>query len=292
MNYDSPKEIKAVLEGLGIRLKKRWGQNFLVNRGARRKIISLIDPQKDDLVWEIGPGLGSLTHELLPLTGKLLCFELDRALLAYLQETFAEERNFILIPGDVIKTWKNAVDKYGMPERVVGNLPYSSASAIIGALVENNCLPPKMIFTVQRELAQRITAPVGNKNYSSFSILCQFAFSICSHGDLKPGSFFPVPEVTSTIIELKPRKDLSAPRDRPLFLALLKSLFVSRRKTIRNNLLAGWTATRYREDILLKALELSHIDPGIRGEELPVEAFIRLADNLQRLQPPAHRLTF
>lgn len=283
MNYDSPNEIKVVLEGLGIRLKKRWGQNFLINRGARRKILSLLNAQKNDLVWEIGVGLGSLTHELLPLTGKLLCFELDRGLLAYLQDTFAANENFILIPGDVLKTWKDTTDKYGIPERVVGNLPYSSASAIIAALVENNCLPSRMIFTVQKELAQRMTAPVGNKNYSSFSILCQFAFSICSHGDLKPGSFFPVPEVTSSIIELQPRKDISAPRDRGLFLALLKSLFVSRRKTIRNNLLAGWAATRYREDILLKALELSHIHPGIRGEELPVEAFIRLSDNLQSI---------
>lgn len=280
MNYDSPKEIKAVIESLDIRLKKRWGQNFLINRGARRKILSLLDAQKNDLVWEIGPGLGSLTHELLPQTGKLLCFELDRGLITYLQDTFTEKHNFVLIPGDVLKTWKNTADKYGMPERVVGNLPYSSASAIIAALVENNCLPPRMIFTVQKELAQRMTAPVGNKNYSSFSILCQFAFSICSHGDLKPGSFFPVPEVTSTIIELQPRKDLCAPRDRRLFLTLLKSLFVSRRKTIRNNLLSGWAATRYGEEIVLKALELSHIDPGIRGEELPVEAFIRLADNL------------
>jgi len=283
LNYDSPKEIKSVIEGLGIRLKKRWGQNFLVNRGARRKILSLLDPQINDLVWEIGPGLGSLTHELLPQSGKLLCFELDRALLAYLQKTFAANENFILIPGDVLKTWKNTIDKYGMPERVVGNLPYSSASAIIASLVENNCLPSRMIFTVQKELAQRMTAPVGNKNYSSFSILCQFAFSIYSRGDLKPGSFFPVPEVTSTIIELQPRKDLSLPKDRRLFLTLLKSLFVSRRKTIRNNLLSGWAATRYGEEIALKALELSRIDPGIRGEELPVEAFIRLADNLQRL---------
>jgi len=283
LNYDSPKEIKSILADLDIRLKKRWGQNFLINRGARRKIISLLDPQKDDLVWEIGAGLGSLTHELLPLTGKLLCFELDRGLLAYLQEIFAANENFILIPGDVLKTWKNTADKYGMPERVVGNLPYSSASAIIAALVENNYLPSRMIFTVQKELARRMTAPVGNKNYSSFSILCQFAFSMYSHGDLKPGSFFPVPEVTSTIIELQPRKDLALPRDRRLFLTLLRSLFVSRRKTIRNNLLSGWAATRYGEEILLKALELSHIDPGIRGEELPVEAFIRLADNLQCL---------
>jgi 16S rRNA (adenine1518-N6/adenine1519-N6)-dimethyltransferase len=283
LNYDSTKEIKSLLESLGIRLKKRWGQNFLINRGVRQKIISLLDPQLNDLIWEIGPGLGSLTNDLLILAGKLLCFELDRGLIAYLQNTFAGHENFILIPGDVLKTWKNTADKYGIPDRVVGNLPYSSASAIIAALAENNCLPPRMIFTVQKELARRMTAPVGNKNYSSFSILCQFAFSMRNHGDIKPGSFFPIPEVTSTIVELHPRKDLSAPRDRALFLALLKSLFVSRRKTIRNNLLSGWAATRYREDLLLKALKISDIDPGIRGEELPVEAFIKLADNIQEL---------
>jgi 16S rRNA (adenine1518-N6/adenine1519-N6)-dimethyltransferase len=292
--YDSPQKIRALLERLGIGLKKRWGQNFMINPGAREKIVGLLDPGPRDSVWEIGAGLGALTAGLLRRAGRLIAFEVDRGLARFLKETFAAEPGFILIEGDVLKTWPEAARRYGVPDRLVGNLPYRSASAILGDFAEAGFRPARLVVTVQRELARRIAARPGGKNYSSFSVLCQSAFRIREQGDLRPGSFYPPPEVVSTIVELEPRADLRQPRDRELFLALVRGLFVSRRKTLRNNLL-GWAAVAGgREPAvlppgmdtarLLEAARAAGIDPSIRGEQLAVEDFVRLADAIDALR--------
>ena len=171
----------------------------------------------------------------------------------------------------------------GIPDKVVGNLPYSSASALIGAFAENEFFPGKMIFTVQRELARRMTAHPGTKNYSSFSVLCQYAFYIRECFELKPGSFYPAPEVISTVIELKPEVGVEAPEDRELFLLLVRALFGSRRKTIKNNLTGSKLLKSYSKSLLLQAAELEGIEPGTRAEELPLEAFISLSNRITKI---------
>ncbi len=178
LNYNSPTEILRVLEQLGVRLQKRWGQSFLVNRGAREAIVSLVDPEAEDDVWEIGPGLGTLTALLLPKVRSVAAFEIDRGLVTYLRENFGNWNNFALVTGDVLKTWRSYLREHGTPNKIVGNLPYSCASALIAALAENRVLAEKLVFTVQRELAERMSAQPGNKNYSSFSVLCQTVYRI------------------------------------------------------------------------------------------------------------------
>jgi 16S rRNA (adenine1518-N6/adenine1519-N6)-dimethyltransferase len=134
-----------------------------------------------------------------------------------------------------------------------------------------------MVFTVQRELADRMGSPPGTKSYSSFSVLCQTCFRVTGRGDLQPGSFYPVPEVVSSIVEMKPRED--APEGSVLsFLSILvRGLFSSRRKTIRNNLGSAWLAPVVSREAGLAALEKEGIDAGARAEELPPAAFVRLA---------------
>jgi 16S rRNA (adenine1518-N6/adenine1519-N6)-dimethyltransferase len=285
LNYDSPAEIRAELERLGVRLKKRWGQNFLINRGARERIVSLLDPQPADTVWEIGAGLGGLTAELLPRVRRLLAFEVDRGLLHFLEGAFGDHSALTLVPGDVLASWKPALAQFGPPDRVVGNLPYSTASAILGSFAEQGLVAQRMVFTVQRELAERMRALAGSKHYSSFSLLCQHLYTISERMELKPGSFYPAPEVVSTVVELGPRPEVraQAAEERLFFLHLARALFRSRRKTLWNNLLAWGASNGVAAARLREALEAEEIDPRGRSEGLRLETLERLARRLRPL---------
>ncbi|MBN1834576.1 MAG: ribosomal RNA small subunit methyltransferase A [Spirochaetales bacterium] len=280
MNYDSPLEIRATLERLGLSPHKRWGQNFLVNPHARSRIVELLEAQPEDTVWEIGPGLGCLTVLLLPRVRCLVGFEVDWGLVRFLERELAPQGPLELVQGDVLKTWKRELDRRGGPQRLVGNLPYSSASALIADLAEAGLRPPRMVFTVQRELAQRMTAVPGEKAYSSFSVLVQVGYRVQSRMELNPGSFYPPPQVSSSVVVLSPQLAIRQPADRALFLRLVRALFVSRRKTLWNNLAAGGFAAGGRTELLRELLALEGIDPGLRSETLEPEQFVRLADRL------------
>ena len=280
MNYDSPVEIRAAVQSMGIRLQRRWGQNFLINPQARRRIVELLAPAATDTVWEIGPGLGNLTVLLLPRVRKLVAFEVDWGLVRFLERTFSGEQKLELVQGDAVRTWKRELDSRGEPQRIIGNLPYASASALIGALAEANLRPERMVFTVQRELARRMTAVPATKAYSSFSVLCQVAYRIESSLELRAGSFYPAPEVSSTVVVLEPQERIQPPRDRELCLRLVRGLFLSRRKTLWNNLLAAGLADGEQGPAVRLALAAEGIDPGSRGETLRPEQFVRLSDRL------------
>ena len=280
MNYNSPIEIRRVVEQLGLRLQKRWGQNFLVNQGARRQIVALVQPDAEETVWEIGPGLGTLTVLLLPQVRSLLAFEIDRGLIRYLSETFSERRNFRLVEGDVLKTWSSCYSQEDPPDKVVGNLPYSSASALIATLAENRVCPRRLVFMVQRELAQRMNASPGNKNYSSFSVLCQIVYHISQRMQLKPGSFYPPPEVHSSVVVLQPNPEVSEIPHWRFFLRFLRTVFRSRRKTMRNNLLAAGLFPPERIARLDQVFEDLGVDLGIRSERLSPQELLSFSQRL------------
>ncbi len=286
MNHDSPADIRAVLEGRGLALKKRWGQNFLVNRGARARIVDLLAVCPGEAVWEIGPGLGSMTELLLERGARLTAFEVDRGLCRYVDETFARKGSFLLVPGDFMDTWKPVRERAGAPQKVLGNLPYRSASLMIADLVEGELRPRVMIFTVQKELADRMTAQPGQKSFSSFTVLCRSCFFVEQRGELKPGSFYPVPEVASAIVELRP--DPAAPAGESLLMLsrLARGLFSSRRKTLRNNAMAFAAASAVSgfgtvpADAVLAALAAEGVDAGRRAEEVAPEVYVAVARSL------------
>jgi 16S rRNA (adenine1518-N6/adenine1519-N6)-dimethyltransferase len=280
LNYNSPSDIRRAVNQLGLRLQKRWGQNFLINQGARRKIVSLVEPGADQTIWEIGPGLGTLTVLLLPEVRSLLVFEIDRGLIRYLNEVFSCRENFNLVEGDVLKTWKSHYSETNPPDKIVGNLPYGSASALIGALAEKRVHVGRLVFTVQRELAQRMSAAPGNKNYSSFSVLCQVVYHISQQLQLKPRSFYPPPEVHSTVVVLEPNLAVPQIPNWGFFLRCLRTVFRSRRKTMRNNLLAGGLVPSARAHLLDGLFEEFGIDPGIRSERLSPETLLRFSQRL------------
>jgi 16S rRNA (adenine1518-N6/adenine1519-N6)-dimethyltransferase len=279
LNFDSPSSIRDALASRGIALKKRWGQNFLVNRGARVRILDILHARSGETIWEIGPGLGVMTEALIMAGTRVVAFEIDRGLCRYLRGVFRDREELTLVQGDFLKTWKHIAGD-NPPAGILGNLPYSSASLMIAGLAEEGTSAGRLVFTVQKELAERILAKPGTKAYSSFSVLCQVAFEVKGHGDLKPGSFYPAPEVVSSIIELQPHRLPGPVPDRRLLSRLTRALFASRRKTLRNNLIASGLLQGRAGSAIDALLEGEGLEGGARAEELPPEAFYRLAQRL------------
>ncbi len=252
----------------------------MVNPRTRDKLVRTLSSRSTDVVWEIGPGLGALSEALAERCKKLVLFEIDAGLVRYLKAGIAKARHVSLIEGDFVKTWQATEKKSGRPDRVVGNLPFSSASAIIGALAEANRISGRCLFTVQKELAERITAAPGTRNYSSFSVLCQVMADVVAHGELAPGTFYPVPEVTSAVVELRPHAKKPRIADRDFLLALIRAVFAARRKTLRNNLLAEGDFIGLSKAELLDIVEETGTDPGVRAEELSPAQIIEIANAL------------
>lgn len=282
LNYDSPQEIKALLDIMGLGPRKRWGQNFLINSGARKRIVDLLDMKEGDSVWEVGPGLGSITKIMLDRGADLKVFEIDPGYVEYLKKAFENYTNFTIEQGDVIKTWKKF--KETPPSRFVGNLPYNISSAIVSSFIENDFVPEKMVFTVQREMGQRMTAKPNNKNYSSFSILCQFACDVKEVGVLKPGSFFPVPGVASAIMTMVPHKRFRDLGDKETFFKIIRQLFTSRRKTLKNNIQLSPYLKQFDLDDVFGAFDSVGIDIKKRAETVSVEKYVELSKAISKLK--------
>jgi 16S rRNA (adenine1518-N6/adenine1519-N6)-dimethyltransferase len=247
-----------------------------MNPSTRDKIVGLAEVAPADRVWEIGPGLGSLTHRLLPLTSDLVVFEIDHGFIKMLSGFFGDSRNFRLVPGDFLKTWKAELAA-GAPDVVCGNLPYNAASAFIADFAECRFAPRLMLFTVQKESADRMRALPNTPSYSSFSVLCQAMYRIKTEFLVGPGNFWPQPEVTSAVVSFRPRTDFPALKDHARFLAVTRALFASRRKTIENNL----KAAGFPPGSIAAALAGCSIPPGRRAESLSPESIAALSESLK-----------
>jgi len=276
MEWDSPKEIAAFLKDRGLAPKKRFGQNFLVSPGAREKILEALAPETGKLVWESGPGLGAMTHMLLERHVPVTAFEIDYGFSKVLKELFGGEPGFTLVEGDFLRTWQAEQERGGAPDRIVGNLPYASGSAMIASLIDGSCRAGRLVFTLQKEVARRMTAKPGDESYSSFSILCQTTWDITYVGDIKGGSFYPAPDIVSGIVSCAPH-DRYRNVDTGILGTLVRDLFSSRRKTIRNNIVSGRLARSIPAETILAALAAEGISLSERGERLPVATLAAVA---------------
>ena len=238
LDYDSPQALSAALESEGLAMSKRFGQNFLVDRRSRLKILAELEAAQGAHVWELGPGLGAMTELALDAGLRVTAFEIDHGFARVLRRIFGHRPEFRLVEGDFLNTWRAELSASGPPDRVFGNLPYSVANAMVAAVLEGGLAPPRMVFTVQKEAAQRMTAVPGTKDYSAFSVLCASCCRSKIAFDLSGGSFWPVPRVTSSAVRMVARPDPVCVEDRGGFSTFVRAAFASRRKTLRNNLRA------------------------------------------------------
>ena len=278
--YDSPKAITALLDKEALALSKKFGQNFLLSRHIRENIVRELTLDPTMKVWEVGPGIGSLTSHILEVGCFVTAFEIDHGFCRILTEqAFGEDENFRLIEGDVLKTWVKLWKAEGTPDRICGNLPYNVGSVVIAKLLESGCLPPKMVYTLQTEVALRLSAKPGEKNWSSFSLLAQMDYEVKSAFTISGSCFYPEPNVGSSVITMTKREaPLVDPALRVVFLEVVRDLFSQKRKTIKNNLLGGKTGARFGKDGVALILEKSKVDAGKRAEQLDWAQFIAISE--------------
>ena len=284
LNYDSPKEIERVLNERGLAMSKKFGQNFLISPEGRKRLIDLMELESGMKVWEIGPGLGAITHMLIQKKVDLTSFEIDHGFASLLTEVaFNEEENFNLIEGDALKTlFKKRL--LPLPDRIVGNLPYNVGSVMIGKLIENSYLPPLMVFTLQREVVDRMTSKPGEDDYSSFSVLTQIDYENKLSLKLPKGCFWPQPNVESAVVVMKKRETpLVAEELRPIFIPLIRDLFQQRRKTVRNNLNSSEYGNMGKEKVE-EIISCAGLSGSERAEALSWEDLVRLAESAKRIK--------
>ncbi|MDO5767113.1 MAG: 16S rRNA (adenine(1518)-N(6)/adenine(1519)-N(6))-dimethyltransferase RsmA [Spirochaetales bacterium] len=277
-DYNSPIALKNFMDENNMAMQKKFGQNFLVNADARKKLIDVLDVKPGMKVWEVGPGLGSMTSGLLERGVNLTVFEIDHGfarLLTQFFEEYANSGNFSLVEGDVLKTWPKFAKENDIPERFFGNLPYNVAATIIADTITKGFRFDKAVFTIQKEVGQRMNAKPGTEDYSSFSVLCQWAYDVKPVMDLAGGNFWPVPNVASRAVLMTKKEDFPKCENPELFRKMVRQIFALRRKTLRNNL------SRFvKAEICDEALKIAGIEPSIRAENLSVEDLLKLSDAL------------
>jgi 16S rRNA (adenine1518-N6/adenine1519-N6)-dimethyltransferase len=251
-------------------MRKKFGQNFLINPAVRIKLLDALEFLPGAEVWEIGPGLGAMTQGLLERGAQLTAFEIDPAFIEILKELFGTNTAFRLVEGDVLKTWhKESVSQTS--QSLLGNLPYNIAAALIGDFIEKGRFFSRMVVTVQEEVAQRMIAKPGSKDYSSFSVLCSSVYKVLLLQKIKSAHFYPAPNVDSrgVRLDLLPMQEKRSKH----FYPLVRSLFSLRRKTLRNSL------TTFASSVIIKApdcparlkdtAEEIFIETGISGDRRP-----------------------
>lgn len=293
IDYDSPTALRRFLDERGFGMQKKFGQNFLINRNARERLVDALGAEPGETVWEVGPGLGAMTAILLERGLSMTAFEIDRGFAAALRECFGELDSFRLVEGDALKTWPVEQRERGLGRYFFGNLPYNIAAVLIASFIESGAYFDRAVVTVQKEVAKRMAAKAGDEDYSSFSVLCASAYAVRPLLTLKPASFYPAPNVDSAAVAMD-RLSASAPGAASrYFRPLVRALFSSRRKTVRNNLetfasaalgsAAPGAKPSASGELAAAALSAAGIDGKLRAERLSFEEFAALAAAFESL---------
>lgn len=275
MEY-SPKKMKELLEKHGFSLKKKFGQNFIVDENIIDAIINKSGVDKNTLVIEIGPGAGSLTYKLALSSGNVLCYEIDTTLKELLQENISVCNNVEIIYKDFLQAnIKEDLKKYDYDKIfVVANLPYYITTPIIVKIIEDDIPVDKLVVMVQKEVGDRFKAVPGSKDYGSLSVFLNYYFDVKKLMDVSCNVFLPKPNVDSIVVEFKKKENLLELKDRELFFKLIRDSFSQKRKTIRNNLKG------YNLEVVETVLNKYGYNLTVRAEQLPLEIFVNLANSL------------
>ena len=295
--------LKALLEERGVRVKKQWGQNFLIDQNLLQFIIKAAELSSNDVVLEIGTGTGSLTRLLAQNARHVFAVELDRRLFEIMSETLKDYNNVTTFNNDILKSKHHInpkivedISKYihaapsseNLSVKVVSNLPYYISTPVIIDLLQE-VLPIKtMILMLQRDTTDRMKAQPGTRNYGVLSIIAKLFADVKVLKKLPPDVFWPVPLVDSAIVKMTVNRHRYADRIRDYqnFQNVIHAIYVSRRKTLLNSLLSfcsGLGITKESKEIrnnLITILEHVGIRPESRGEELDIEKLIELSNGI------------
>ena len=277
-------EIKSLLARHGFRFSKSMGQNFLIADWVPREIAKASGAHPDAGVLEIGPGIGCLTRELAGRAGKVVSVELDRSLLPILEETLTDRDNVEIVSGDILKLdirqttlempWLSGF-------AACANLPYNITTPAITALIEAQCFFAITVM-IQKEVAQRICAQPGSKDYGAFSVYCQYYTAPELLFEVPPDCFIPAPKVTSAVVRMVPRPAPAEVDDPDHFFRVVRAAFALRRKTLLNSLSAN-LGGQYTKETLSQAIAACGLPADVRGERLSIPQFAQLSRCLRGL---------
>jgi 16S rRNA (adenine1518-N6/adenine1519-N6)-dimethyltransferase len=258
----SVSQVRALLDRYKLRPDKAFGQNFLVDAHALSHIVEAADVSSEDSVLEIGPGLGVLTRELASRAKHVTTVELDQRLLPVLKETLQDFSNVSLVHEDGL-----TFDVTTLPvgSLLVANLPYNVGTAILVRALES-CRFKRLVFLVQKEVAERLTTTPGSKSYGALSLVVKYFGTAKRLADIKPSSFFPAPEVTSSVVRIETDPKVKAD---PKLFDFIHTAFRHRRKTLKKNL----TMANLEAERVLETFESLGLSPDIRAEALALPTF-------------------
>ena len=280
----SPKKTIEIIQKYNFDFQKKFGQNFLIDSHVLEKIIDAANITKDDFVLEIGPGLGTMTQYLSEHAREVMAVEIDHNLIPILKETLAGYDNVEVLNEDILKVdiGKIAEKKnQGRPIKVVANLPYYITTPIIMGLFEKNVPMDSLTVMVQKEVAQRMQAGPGTKDYGALSLAVQFYAEPYIVANVPPNCFMPRPKVGSAVICLTRYKDMPVKvKNEQLMFSIIRASFNQRRKTLQNGINNSSTLHFSKEQVV-DALDKMGLSPKIRGEALSLEQFARLSDLLE-----------
>jgi len=278
----SPRILLAVHN---IRPKKQLGQNFLSDPATAAMIVSRSEISPEDIVLEIGAGLGALTIPVARIAQKVIAVDKDPKIIDILRTEIIANNlsNVVLMDRNILKVdIKALAEDFGRGIVVMGNLPYNISSQILVQLIKSRKAVSRAVLMFQREMAQRLTAEPGCKEYGRLTVMLQYCSHIKKVADVKASLFFPKPKVDSEVLELRFKKVLEYEADDETFLfRVVKAAFGNRRKTLKNSLYAS--ELNIDANLAKHVLEISDIDPVRRAETLNTEEFVKLSNNLLRI---------
>lgn len=277
MDLTSPKTIKQIAEKFNFGFSKGLGQNFLLDESVLDQIADAAEIEEG--VLEVGPGFGVLTKRLAQEGKKVVSVEIDKRLIPVLEYTLAEFDNVTIIEKDILKTDVRELIKTEFGDKkisVAANLPYYITTPIITKLIEEKLPINNIVVMVQKEVAERICANPGKKDYGAISVLCRYYTEPRMITVVPAGSFYPAPKVDSAVLCMKILdKPSVSVKDEKMFFRIVKAAFAQRRKTLLNCLSSAFDVDKTQISALL---EVVGINPGIRGEKLDTVDFAKISD--------------
>lgn len=273
-------ETRYIMKKYNIRANKSLGQNFLISEEVVEKIVESADIKEDELIIEIGPGLGTLTERLLEKAGKVICIELDTKMIKILEDRFSLYKNFEIINEDILKVnLQEIIKKEKRKCKVVANLPYYITTPIIMKLLEEKLEIESITVMIQKEVAERLIANPGEKETGAITYTVYYYCESEKILEVPNNSFIPEPEVTSEVIKLKIRKEEPIKvKDKEKMFKIIKNAFTQRRKTLINALMN--TKTIKNKEEVNKIFKKLNIGQNVRAEELTLQQFADISDNV------------